>query len=359
MLSRMKAGIDARTVWRSLAAVLFLALEPAGATPINGLTVALSPDGQTLVASGSNRAFLRLDPANLEVLERVWHGLSITTMAFNHDGSVLAVTDAGTGGLVTFFDARTLQRKFDIRGREAVAFCTPADLFAGVEAHRSAEPFLAVQRLGDGGMVLRAALLPRRPVAAVGLDPEGRTAAVLYEAQNDPAEDKSTPEAGLQGLDRIVAMHQGDGRTSVVDFYDIGTGELTARHTLFYAPGSSARAVLLAGDLIVVCGNNQNARIGPDGSVRLFQTACSVNYGIGFTPDHRTILTGGLAQAALTSAEDLATRGFPVQQKLPSWPEYFRGFAGRPEGPFFGATDGFRVFSIHPQGSVAAVQPAY
>jgi len=329
------------------------------ATPINGLTVALSPDGQTLIASGSNRAFLRLNPDTLEVVERVWHGYSIIGMAFNKDGTRLAVTDAGMGGVITVFDVATWTRQFDVRGREVVAFCSTADLFAGIEGQRSAAPFLNVHRISDGETLMRVPLLPRRLVVATALDLDGKMAAVLYGGENDPNEEKAAPEPALQGLDRIVAMQQGDGRTSIVEFYDIASGDRIAHHTLFYSLNRSARAAMLDGNLVVVSANNQNAVIGQDGTVKIFQSENSVNYGMGFTADHRTIMTGGLAHMAITCAAENSSKGFPVLTRLPSWPEYFRGFAGNPEGPLYGATDGYRVFAIHRNGSVLQEAAAY
>lgn len=321
-------------------------------TPINGLTVALSLDGQTLIASGSNRSFFRLHPETLEVMDRIWHGYSITAMAFNRDGTRLAVTDAGTGGLVTIFDVATLQRLFEVRGRDIVAFCSAADLFAGVEGHRSTAPFLNVHHMSDGETVLRIPLLPRRPVTATALNTEATLVAILYEGENDPEAERSTPEAGLQGFDRVIATHLGDGRTSIVEFYDLVEGDLIARHTLFYSLNRAARAVILNGDMVVVAANDQNAIIGQDGTVQMFQTASSMNYGMGFSSDHRTIMTGGLAQMAITPASGETSTGFPVLSRLPSWPEYFRGFAGNAEGALYGATDGYRLFEMHRNGSV-------
>ena len=92
------------TIIPSLAAIMLASVITTSlhGTPLNGLTVALSPNNKTLVAAGSNRAFLRMDPATLEVKDRVWNGLSITQMAFNKDGTVLAATDGD--GMVTLFD---------------------------------------------------------------------------------------------------------------------------------------------------------------------------------------------------------------------------------------------------------------
>jgi glutamine cyclotransferase len=332
---------------------------PALASPLGGLTVALSPDSGTLVASGSNRAFLRMDPGTLEVTDRIWNGLSVTAMAFSRDGGTLAVTDAGSGGFVTLFDAKTLQRKTDVRRCEVVSFSTAADLFAGIEGNRTASTTLHVYGLSDGASKMKVSITPRRAVVATALDLEGKVVAVLYTAQDDPDEKKIPRDRSLQGLESAIAEQQGDGKTSDIEFYSIATGELLASHTLFFSLARNSSAIIHEGRMVVVSYQNQNAVIAQDGTVTMFLCANSFNYGIGFTSDHEMIMTGGLANMSLTTVSDLTSRVFPVREKLASWPEYFRGFAGNAEGSLYGATDGFRVIGINRNASVFLEKPAF
>lgn len=329
------------------------------ATPISGLTVARSPDGQSLIAAGSNRVFYRVDPQTLEVGERVWNGLSITAMAFDRSGSVLAVTDGGMGGYVTMFDVATLSKKKELTGLEQVAFCTPADLLAGVDGNRRDPTTLKVAKLGDGSVVMTATLQPKRPVAAVGLDLEGSMVAVLYEGQNDATEEKSTPAPALKGLERVMAQQQMDGRTSDVAFFRIPSGEKIAEHKVYFTSSGTASAAIVDGRLVVVTYQNQNAAIGQDGAVEMFACENSFNYGIGFSSDHKLIMTGGLADMSLTSTQDWSSKKIGVSKKLPSWPEYFKGFAAGSEGVCFGASDGYRLFVIQRDGSVALEKPVF
>jgi len=327
------------------------------ATPLNGLTVALSPNNKTLVAAGSNRAFLRMDPATLEVKDRVWNGLSITQMAFSKGGAVLAATDGD--GLVTLFDAASLERKTDVKNCEVAAFSTKADLFAGIEGNRREPTVLNIFGLADGVSKMKTTITPKIPVAAVALDLDGKMAAVLYEGQNDAAEAKANPDAALKGFERTIAQQKSDGRTARVEFYSVPSGKKLASRTIYYACSGTASAALLDGRMIVVNYQNQNAVIGQDGSVKMFECANSYNYGIGFTTDHAMILTGGLANLSVTTVSDLVSKDFTVKERLPSWPEYFRGFAGNADGVVFGATDGYRVLAINRNASVKLEKPAF
>ena len=350
----MKTSIVSGLAAFFLASLFATSLE---ATPLNGLTVAVSPDNGTLIAAGSNRAFLRMDPATLEVKERVWNGLSIVQMAFSKDGSVLAATDGD--GIVTLFDAKTLQRKTEVKNCEIAAFSTKADIFAGIEGNRRDNTTLHIYGLGDGVSKMKAKITPKMPVTAVALDLEGKLAAVLYEGKNDAAEAKSTPDAAVKGFDRTIAQQKGDGRTALVEFYEVPSGKKIASHTLFYSCSGTASAVILDGKMIVVNYQNQNAVIGQDGSVKMFECANSYNYGIAFSADYSVILTGGLANLSLTTTSDLVSKGFTVKERLPSWPEYFKGFAGNAEGVLFGATDGYRVFAIDRNASIKLEKPAF
>jgi hypothetical protein len=216
-----------------------------------------------------------------------------------------------------------------------------------------------VYNFGDGSQIVKAPITPKRPVVAVGMNREGTLAAVLYDGQNDPAEVKATPETSLRGLDRVVAQQKGDGRTAWVEFVEIPSGKRMAGHALFYVSSGTARAVVQDGVLVVVNYSNQNAAIGQDGSVRMFQCETSYNYGIGFSDDFATILTGGLAQLAVTATGDGTSRSYNVRERLPSWPEYFKGFTGHGDGPFYGATDGYRVLQFDRGGNIRLERPVY
>ena len=350
-----------RTTVRLACALVSIGLASSvlNATPIAGLTVARSPDGQALISAGSNRVFYRLDPQTLDVRERVWNGLSITSMAFDRSGTVLAVTDGGMGGFVTMYDAATLAKKTELKGLEQVAFCTAADLLAGVDGNRRDPTTLKVMKMGDGSAVMSVALQPKRPVAAVGLDLEGTMVAVLYEGQNDVAEEKSTPTPALKGLERVKAQQEMDGRTADVAFFRIPSGEKIAEHKVYYTPSGTASAAIVEGRLVVVTYTNQNAAIGQDGAVEMFACETSYNYGIGFSSDHQLILTGGLADMALTSTRDWSSKKLGVSKRLPSWPEYFKGFAAGSEGVCYGASDGYRVFILERDGSVVLEKPVF
>ena len=73
-------------------------------TPKNALgAIAVSPDGATLVAAGDNRVLYVLDPASLEVKQRVAIGVNPYAAYFSADGKTLAIHD--TDGAVTLFNA--------------------------------------------------------------------------------------------------------------------------------------------------------------------------------------------------------------------------------------------------------------
>jgi len=342
-----------------LIAVVLGSIQSINATPINGLTVALSPDNSTLIASGSNRTFFRMDPTTLEVQERIWNGLSVTKMVFNKDGSVLAATDGGMGGLVTLFDAQTLQKKGEVKNCEIVGFSPASNLFAGIEGNRRETTTLNIYDLSDGSKKMSTSITPKRPVTVVGLSLDGTLAAVLYEGQNDESEAKSPVDTSLKGFDRTIAQQKADGRTSLVEFYEIPSGKQLASHSLFFVSNGEGQGVVHNGSLLVVNYGNQNALIKQDGSIQMFECANSYNYGIAFSSDYSLIMTGGLADLSVTNVSDLTSKKLQVKVKLASWPEYFKGFSAGASGNLYGATDGYRVFKMERNGAILQEQPAF
>lgn len=85
--------------------LLGLASTVMGGNPLGGLSVALSPDNNTLVAAGDNRVLYVMNPESVEVADRVWLGTCIVKLDFNEDGSMLLAEDSA--GTLFLIDAKT------------------------------------------------------------------------------------------------------------------------------------------------------------------------------------------------------------------------------------------------------------
>jgi len=323
------------------------------APPPGGLTIAVSADGSRLVAGGDTRTILVLDPATLEVKERRWIEVPITGLAFNKDGSILAVHD--TSETVHLYSTADWSRKAEIPKRSGFCVTTSANLFAGFDGSG-----LFVHSLSDGSLKTSIPGGKGVRIAAAGFNAGGTTLAVLGEGAKDPGEPEVAFAAipkNLKGLALEEFKQKNDGKTAALSLYDPASGKKLFEKKISYTSNAGSTLVFGGEDIIVVNYSNVNARISPAGDARIFQCSNSFNYGIGCSADHNLLLTGGLGDFTITKTADLTgTKG--ACEKLPGWPEYWKGFSGTAGGnALFGATSAFRVFLIDAGGKVVKSVP--
>jgi hypothetical protein len=338
---------------------LILCLPSLGlaSTPLGGLAVALAPNGQVLVAAGDNRVLYVIDAAKMEVKNRVWLGTCIVDLDFNKDGKTVVAED--TDGTLYVIDANTWNLVKKEPQAEKMSPARQADLVAGLnpDYNGNSVRFLSMTDLSPKGKV---ALAKGEKVAALGLDPAGARLAVLLEPVPDDSEPKGAAlPADLKGLAAEEFRLKNDGRTSRLLVFKAPDGSKISEHKLYYSPSTGGAKILFQGDnVLVVNYSNLNAQINPKGEVTLFQLDNSFNYGIGFAPDQKVLLTGGLADGTYTKVADLAKTRFQPD-RLPGWPEYFKSFTVAGNGAAYGGTSGYRIVKLNPQGGFEKSVPVF
>ena len=326
-------------------------------TPLGGLAVALSPDGKLMVAGGDNRVLYVLDPAKMEVTGRHWLGSCIVSLQFNKDGSMVVAED--TDGNLHLIEAKSGKagKKEPKAGQMSPA--RNADLVAGLNPDYNGNQirFLSMTDFSVKGKV---SLAKGEKVAGFGLDPEGARLAVLLEAVNDDSEPKGgNPPAELKGLAADGFRLKNDGKTSRLIVFKVPDGSKLSEQKLFYSPSISGLKVIFQGDNVLAINySNLNAQVNPKGEVTLFKLENSFNYGIGFSPDHKVLMTGGLADGTYTKVADLTKTRFQPD-RLPDWPEYFKSFAVAADGTAYGSTSGYRIIKINPGGGFDKSYPVF
>ena len=326
-------------------------------TPLGGLAVALSPSGNVMVAAGDNRVLYVLDPAKMEVTNRVWLGTCIVDLQFNKDGSTVVAED--TGGTLHLIDAKTWKPGKQEPKAGQMSTARNAGLAAGLNPDYNGHiiRFLSLTDLSAKGKV---ALAKGEKVAGFGLDPEGTRLAVLLEAVNDDSEPKGgNPPADLKGLAADEFRLKNDGKTSRLLVFKVPDGSKLSEQKLFYSPSISGLKVFFQGDnVLAVNYSNLNAQVNPKGEVTLFKLENSFNYGIGCSSDQKILLTGGLADGTYTKVADLTKTRFQPD-RLPDWPEYFKSFAVAADGTAYGSTSGYRIIKINPGGGFDKSYPVF
>jgi hypothetical protein len=327
------------------------------ANPLGGLAVALSPKGDVMVAAGDNRVLYVLDPAKLEVANRIWLGVCVVDLQFNKDGSMLLAED--TDGTLHQVDAKTWKPVKQMQKASLMSAAAKADLVAGLnpDTHGYVVQFLSMVDLSEKGKVSFA---KGEKVVAMGLDAEGARLAVFLEAVNDESEPKGAAvPPDLKGLAADEFRLKNDGKTSRVMIFKVADGSKISEHKLFYSPSTSSWKVLFNGDnILLVNYSNLNAQINAKGEVSLFQLDNSFNYGIGVSADQKTILTGGLSNGSYTKVEGLSKTKFEPD-RLPGWPEYFKSFTVGADGTAYGSTSAYRIMKLKPGGAFEKSVPVF
>ena len=310
------------------------------------------------MAGGDTRTILVMDPKSLTVKNRVFLGTTIVDLAFDRAGAILAVGD--TDGTVHLVDAAKWTTKASVRDRHKMTVSTAANLFAGLDNGYQASAVF-VHALADGAEKAKLALPQKSRVAAIGFSPDGKRLAVLA----GPLDSKDEKKAGsndvpkdLRGLDRHDFVQKNDGKVGELLIYEAASGKLLSRKTTFFSMNGTNGGALFAGDAVVVNDyGNVGARIAADGATKLFELANSYNYGLGRSIDGKLILSGGLRAYSITDAASLQGVKGEID-KLPGWPEYFKGFDATPDGKqIYGATTGYRVFLFDRSGKVVKSAP--
>lgn len=357
----MKLDIT-RTAARSLLLGVFLSAAAVtqsslAATPLNGLTVAVSQSGDKLVAGGSTRTILVLDPNSLEVKARHWVGVSIVRMAFNKDASILAVQ--GTSRIVHLYDTKTWKAKYQLRRHDLMTTNVAKDILAAVN-HSYRDGVIFLKSMKDGSSVGQITLEEKARVAALGFNRSGTRLGVLYQGKKSQDEKKVAYRdipRDLRGLARDDFRQRNDGRVSVYRVYSVPDGKVITEKDTFFTLSSGSLSVDRGG-LTILGSSSNGARINQDGNANLFRTKNSSNYGVALSPNQDLWLSGGLRRYSITANPSLKSLGSGRIDRLPSWPEYFKGFAATADNKWiYAGTSAYRVVKIDATGKLVKVVP--
>lgn len=325
----------------------------ASATPIQGLTVSVSPDGKQLVAGGATRTLLVMDPETLEMKDRKWIEVSITGLAFNKTGETLLVQDSSDA--IYLFNTADWTKKAELSKRAAWTRSFESDKMAGYF-----RTTIYIHSMADGSELGQIEVPDGERVAALALNSDGSKLALLTQSQNDEEEPK-VARADLPKDKKGPALEEfkqkNDGKTSRLLVFNTETGESVRDEKIFFETRNNSMMIYKGDDLVVVAYDNANARISPDGEIKIFELPNSFNYGIGVSPKGDLIMTGGLRKYSITKTDPL-TSVTGEADKLPSWPEYWKGFGASPDGSqIYGSTSAYRVFKMDPSGKVMVSEP--
>lgn len=322
-------------------------------TPHGGLTVCVSPDGKTIVAGGDNRVLYVIDPSTLEVTNRVWVKTTIWGLTFSPDGSKLLIEDTNASIFIVNSQSWTIEKEV-----KNASFLSPADK-VNLCAVMSTSKEVSFLTMSDGS--LKGKVTIDKEIASFAINPDGTRLAILTKDEKDESEKTITSAdipKDLKNAARREFEQKNNGKTAQFIIYEAPSGKELFRSKVFYTTSSGATMMFDGQDVIIVNYSNENARITAKGEVTVFELANSFNYGIGMSRNHSFLATGGLSTGTYTKVKELGMLSFTTD-KLPGWPEYFKGFGFAPDGTAFGSTSGYRIVKIKQDGSVEKSSAVY
>jgi len=330
---------------------LLLAFSIDAHTPKNGLgDAAVSPDGKILVAGGDSRVLYIMDSSSLEVKNRVWLKTGIYEMEFNKDGSILVVED--TSEDLYFVKTKDWQVLKTIKKGGPMSAAPAADLLAGFTSGYK-KSTAAFYSMTDGALKGKVEFPAK--IVSVGLNAKG-TRMMLMAVGPKEMEIKKKRPPELKGIEKDTFVQKYDGKVSILAEFEVPTGKKISEKTVFYS--TSSPQILVGEKKTYIIGySNVNAEIEGD-NITLFNGKSSFNYGMGISPDRKAFLLGGLRDGTLVHVDGLAMTTFRID-RLPGWPEYYKGFGFAPDGTGYAVTTSFRLVKIDKTGKIVNTVPVY
>ncbi len=339
----------------TISAALSLVTSTYAGVPLGGMTVAISPDGKTLVAGGDTRTLVILDPVSLEVKNRIWIETTITDLHFSKDGGTLLVGDSAER--VLSYKTSDWSKKSVLEKRDRVSVARDADLFAAMEEDYSNGTSVYFHAVADNSVKGSMRFPKGERVVGLGLNAEGTKVGIVFAEKPDAAEKKleykDIPK-DLKEPARSEFQQQNDGKTGRLVVAEVPSGKILGDHTLYYT--TSGCNVVFSGEKAVLLGTSgPQASVAADGKVELFLLP-NYGYATAASPDQKLAIAGGMGTYSLTALDKIE----PVSGKstsLPGFPEYFKGFSTNNDGPIYAATTGYRVMRIARNGNVEKEAP--
>ncbi|MCP5103581.1 MAG: hypothetical protein GY950_09390, partial [bacterium] len=244
------------------------------------------------------------------------------------------------------------QIQTEVKKSGSISAAPAVDLLAGLESgyKKSTVKFLSMTDGTQKGQVE----FPGKAVS-IGLDAKGTRLVLLANGPKDQEPKKKTPKE-LKGLEKDTFKQKNDGKVSILAEFAVPSGKKISQKTIFFSSGTPT---ILVGNKTIdlISYSNVNARIVGN-KITLYKGKSSYNYGIGISPDRKAFLVGGLRSGTRVNTENLIMTEFNIN-RLPGWPEYYKGFGFAKDGTGYATTTAYRLIKISKTGNIEKQVPIY
>ena len=337
----------------TLSALSLLIFAPSVAladSALDGLALAMSPNGKVLIAGGKNRTLYTLDPDTLEVMKRTYLGTTINKMAFSDDGTKLFVQDSEPD--IHVLNGKTLEIMSTIAGYGNLTTAPAAKLMAGLNPDWKGDTIALFDM--EGAEIKSLTFGEDDDVATIGISPDGTKLAVFFDDVDSETEEKVSwgdiPD-DYEGFAKDVYSEQHDAKEARYILYSLPDFEVLADYVGYYTPYDKDLVFFQGDDALVISSNNENARYSADGTVEMWEwEGSSSAYGEGLSTDQNVLVVGGSGKATVIDYANDSTLSFDLDD-IPGASEYFRNFVITDDGVIYGSTDGYRVVKVTSAGA--------
>lgn len=336
---------------RRLLTLLLLTLGVAMAdSALDGLALAMHPNGEVLVAGGKNRTLYTVSPDSLEVLNRTYIGTTVNKMAFSPDGTKLFVQDSEPD--IHILNGKTLEIQATIADYGALTTAPEANLMAALDTNYKGDTVALFDM--EGTEIKSLTFGEDDDVATIGISPDGTKLAVFFDDVDSETEEKVSwgdiPDE-YEGFAKDVFSEQNDAKEARYMLYSLPDFEVLADYIGYYTPYDKDLVFFQGDDAIVISSNNENARYSKDETVEMWEwDGSSSAYGEGLSSDQNVLVVGGNGSATVIDYANDSTLNFDIDD-IPGASEYFRSFVVTDEGIIYGSTDGYRIVKVTPAGA--------
>ena len=320
-------------------------------------TLAISPDGATLLVAGSNRVIYTVDAASLGVSDRRYFPEKVRWATYSSDGeTVFLRTDDRK------FSARSagsFKERFGAEQIVAVSYSPESGRIALLENNYKGG-VLHVLAAGSGKRMMTMEF-PELRTDDVALAADGNSALLLTNYETSDAEEKAQPGSDLKGYAKNLFRQQHDGYISKVVRADLNAGSFDVADT-WYRIGTPSEVRMMGDRMALVGSVSDTGLVQADGSAELMDLGEKyVSYARISNDGSKMLLTNNLEiRIHAIDGTGIAEVGRTVEAtRQPGPAERVTAVAEAADGTLYLGTSAYRVIRIGADGSNLTVAAIY
>ncbi len=320
-------------------------------------SIALSPDGSTLYAGGSNLVVYKLDPETLKVVSRHWVKHKSIEMATSSDGKYLLIQDYRD--VVRIYDAKTMKLKKKIRKSKQFSYAPEANKIVVASsgyAYKEKIYYTTIRVLNGETFKEEKKFKVKGQAADLVVDPSATVISMITKPIKTPEEKKAETTSDMSYSERAEFRQKHDEKTSEHVIINVGDGKVT-RNVSWFSMWGDAYMVRSKDGVVVFPANNTGGVLMKDsGETSFISTGDNSQYGAFYEFDENRVIVGNTNSIAVKGADDEEVTEYKLK-KLPNYdyPDYFI----KGKDTYFASTRQFRVLRFDPVEGIDKVAPVY